>query len=377
MLIEGGKKKELKRGGLEILSRLTFLLLSCLPEDDTLTNLPINPPKTPFTTPPTTSKRKAAEAANETTTTTAATKPPVAVAAGSRNATSRASSFTTSSGKARKIEQEEEKEEGKDTPPEQQEFGETDSVSSAGELPVPERKTGRDPITPATTSMESDDDFMSDASSQDFLDTQGSDDESLGGNVQPSIHNIFCLLTFVGGLDFVDDIDGGFSQDKDIVGHTKKPYEVDFKVLSPEDIEREQNVQINEVSSIVGLPPESSAILLRYGRWNREKLIESYMDKPEETLEDAGLGTNFESTPTTQVIPGFMCEICCEDGDDLQTYAMRCGHRFCVDCYQHYLGQKIREEGEAARIECPGNGCHMIVDSKSLDLLVTDDLKDR
>ena len=88
---------------------------------------------------------------------------------------------------------------------------------------------------------------MSDASSQDFLDTQGSDDESLGGNVQPSIHNIFCLLTFVGGLDFVDDIDGGFSQDKDIVGHTKKPYEVDFKVLSPEDIEREQNVQINEV----------------------------------------------------------------------------------------------------------------------------------
>ena len=101
------------------------------------------------------------------------------------------------------------------------------------------------------------------------------------------------------------------------------------------------------------------------------------MDKPEETLEDAGLGTNFESTPTTQVIPGFMCDICCEDGDDLQTYAMRCGHRFCVDCYQHYLGQKIREEGEAARIECPGDGCHMIVDSKSLDLLVTDDLKDR
>ncbi|KAL4750148.1 hypothetical protein BDW72DRAFT_176462 [Aspergillus terricola var. indicus] len=177
--------------------------------------------------------------------------------------------------------------------------------------------------------------------------------------------------------DFGDDFDGGFSKDKDIFSNTRKPYEVDFKVLSPEDIEREQNLQINEVSSILGLPPESSAILLRFGRWNREKLIESYMDHPESTLEEAGLGTNFESTPKTEVVPGFICDICCEDGDDLETYAMRCGHRFCVDCYRHYLAQKIREEGEAARIQCPGNDCHMIVDSKSLSLLVTDDLKDR
>lgn len=156
-----------------------------------------------------------------------------------------------------------------------------------------------------------------------------------------------------------------------------KPYEVDFKVLSPTEIEREQNLQINEVSSILGLPPESSAILLRFGRWNREKLIESYMDHPEQTLDEAGLGNNFDLVPKTEVVPGFMCDICCEDGDGLETYAMRCGHRFCVDCYRQYLAQKIREEGEAARIQCPGNDCHMIVDSKSLGLLVTDELRER
>lgn len=177
--------------------------------------------------------------------------------------------------------------------------------------------------------------------------------------------------------DFGDDFDGGFSKDKDIIATSRKPYEVDFKVLSPGDIEREQNIQVTEVSSILGLPPESSAILLRYGRWNREKLIESYMDHPEQTLDAAGLGNHFETNPVTQKVPGFMCEICCEDGPDLETYAMRCGHRFCVDCYRHYLGQKIREEGEAARIECPGESCHLIVDSKSLELLVTRDLRDR
>lgn len=178
-------------------------------------------------------------------------------------------------------------------------------------------------------------------------------------------------------LDFGDDFGDSFSYDKDLVQKTKKPYEVEFKVLSPADIDRDQNSQITEVSSILGLPPESAGILLRFARWNREKLIESYMDRSEEILEEAGLGHSFEANPRTEVVPGFMCEICCEDGEDLQTYAMRCGHRFCVDCFRHYLSQKIKEEGEAARIQCPQDHCHRIVDSKSLNLLVTDELKDR
>ncbi|KAL1989872.1 hypothetical protein VTN49DRAFT_7069 [Thermomyces lanuginosus] len=207
--------------------------------------------------------------------------------------------------------------------------------------------------------MDSEEDFMSDASSQGgFLEEQESEDESFGD-------------------EFEEDLDAGFSYDKDIVQKTKKPFEVDFRVLSPADIEREQNQQIHEVANILGLPPESAAILLRFGRWNREKIIETYMERAEELLEEAGLGQNFEGTPKTEVVPGFMCSICCEDGDDLETYAMRCGHRFCVDCFRQYLAHKIREEGEAARIQCPQDQCHRIVDSKSLALLVTDDLKDR
>ncbi|KKA23014.1 RING finger protein [Rasamsonia emersonii CBS 393.64] len=230
--------------------------------------------------------------------------------------------------------------------------------------------------------MESDDDFMTDVSSheEDGMGTQGSDEESIGEGtlwLSDDFGGVVITDTSLASEDFGDDFDTGFSNDKDIVKKTKKPYEVDFKVLSPADIEREQNQQINEVSQILGLPPESTAILLRFARWNREKLIESYMEHPEETLEEAGLGQNFEGEPKTEVIPGFMCSICCEDGDDLETYAMRCGHRFCVDCFRQYLAQKIKEEGEAARIQCPQDNCHRIVDSKSLNLLVTDDLKER
>jgi len=42
-----------------------------------------------------------------------------------------------------------------------------------------------------------------------------------------------------------------------------------------------------------------------------------------------------------------------------------------------YLAEKIRGEGEAARISCPGDDCNRILDSKTLDMLVEEDLQDR
>ena len=101
------------------------------------------------------------------------------------------------------------------------------------------------------------------------------------------------------------------------------------------------------------------------------------MDKPDSVLEKAGLGPESAQIPTTRVIKGFTCDICCEDTPGLETYAMKCGHRYCVDCYRQYLAQKIKDEGEAARIQCPTSGCNRIVDAKSLDLLVAAELKAR
>ena len=178
--------------------------------------------------------------------------------------------------------------------------------------------------------------------------------------------------------DFEDDPDLGFeSHDKDIAKPRRKAYEVDYKVFGPMDIQSHQDKQIDEVSIILGQPPEASAILLRHFRWNKERLIESYMDRPEQILESAGLGQSGSSPAKTKIVPGFTCDICCDDDPGLETYAMKCGHRYCVDCYRQYLAQKIKEEGEAARIQCPKDGCSRIVDSKSLDLLVAEELKDR
>ena len=101
------------------------------------------------------------------------------------------------------------------------------------------------------------------------------------------------------------------------------------------------------------------------------------MEDQGELLDAVGLEADASHTPKTRRVPGFSCEICTEEGDELGTYALKCGHRYCVDCYTQYLVSKIKDEGEAARIQCPTSGCKRIVDSKTLDFLIEGSLKNR
>ncbi|UJO21663.1 E3 ubiquitin-protein ligase dbl4 [Fulvia fulva] len=226
------------------------------------------------------------------------------------------------------------------------------------------------PATPQTLAsdkqMDSDDDFNSIASSQDL-----------------ELNDADSSVDF-GAAD--SDIDIEDFQDDDVAFDTKgadlKPqnrhFEVDHTVYSPQDIQAQQDRQVEEVANLLEQPHEATAILLRYGKWNKERLIEQYMDNQEEVLDKAGLGQEVRShPPRIDTIDGFACDICCEDESGLESFAMRCGHRFCVNCYRQYLTQKIREEGEAARIKCPGDGCSNVVDAKSLELLIPSDLTDR
>ncbi|KAL2111366.1 hypothetical protein VUR80DRAFT_10212 [Thermomyces stellatus] len=206
--------------------------------------------------------------------------------------------------------------------------------------------------------MDSDEEYLSGMSTDDEILAEESDEDDFD--------------------DFDDgapDADFGLSS-KDL-DKKKKAYEVPFSVYTPPDIQNQQAEMIDEVNMILDINKEDAAILLRHFRWQKERLLEDYMDKPKKVLEAAGLYTATADLPKLEVVPGFMCDICCEEQDGLETFALKCDHRFCVDCYRQYLTQKIREEGEAARIQCPADGCQRIIDSRSLDILVPPALSDR
>jgi ariadne-1 len=154
--------------------------------------------------------------------------------------------------------------------------------------------------------------------------------------------------------------------DKDI----KKPYEVDFKVYSVQDIRNFQDQEVKHVSGILGCLEPHAATLLRHYHWNKERLIERYMDNPDDVLADAGVILDSSKQPRFVPMDGFECSICYNDEPGLETLALSCGHRFCKDCYTRYLTQKITEEGESRRIQCLDSNCKLIVDEKTVELTV-------
>lgn len=230
------------------------------------------------------------------------------------------------------------------------------TIASAGFEPAPPT-----PVTTASHEMDSDDESMSAVSSEDDIPLDDSDNEDISGPDD---------------FDF-DDEPPDLGEQKDVIRKKKVAYDISFTVHKPSDIQAAQDEMVNEVNMILDIRKEDAAILLRYFRWNKERLIDEYMERQKEVLAAAGLAQGSAGPPKLEIIAGFACDICCEDSPGLETFALKCGHRYCVDCYRHYLSQKIREEGEAARIQCPADGCNLIIDAWSLDILVTSELTER
>ena len=132
----------------------------------------------------------------------------------------------------------------------------------------------------------------------------------------------------------------------------------------------------------------TAQILLRHYQWNAERLQEEFWTDPARSLQAAGLSPPSSPSTSTASLPplksrnpfrqrrreAFECPICCNDypPDEFEsaTFSLGCGHRFCRDCWQHYLSVKIKEEGESGRVQCMEKDCNRVVREEAVDELV-------
>jgi ariadne-1 len=149
----------------------------------------------------------------------------------------------------------------------------------------------------------------------------------------------------------------------------RKAHQVECQAHSLGDIRQTQETQIANVAVICYIDPSQAAILLRHYRWNKERVIEAYMDDPERTLRKAGIVSDDSSDHVIQRLPSYECQICFDD-EHLDSYALQCGHRVCTDCWCMYLSKKIAEEGKSSKIQCLFQKCNVIVDEKTVERLV-------
>lgn len=196
----------------------------------------------------------------------------------------------------------------------------------------------------------SDDDF---AGSSDYEDYNDDDyDSQDDGSVMEFEQNDDVGFTDLGGKRF------------------KKAFEVDFTVLPLTDITSAQAKASTHVAGILGITGNQATALLRSFKWNKERLIERYMDNPEETLDKAGVVLDESRAPVLKRRQGFVCTICFDDENSVPSLELRCGHAFCQGCYEHYITQKIVDEGEYKNILCPESGCKVLLDELTISKVV-------
>lgn len=165
--------------------------------------------------------------------------------------------------------------------------------------------------------------------------------------------------------------------------------EFPFEVLTTEQVVDLMAVHINEVRAVIDLPVYVVRTLLRYFRWDSQKLLEELFDSNREDLfKAAGIAyvddSNSESlnkapkpeSKRTKSMKkandkqaGF-CGICFQDTHLSQMTGAGCGHSFCRDCWDGYLKTKIMEDGDVYRIPCPSVHCSIVVDDDDVCALI-------
>lgn len=160
-----------------------------------------------------------------------------------------------------------------------------------------------------------------------------------------------------GGFAYVDDDDGddGFvievSDSCDSASAEVPKESTHDAVMTPGTLATEHAEVLQQVVEVLGLPEMLARALLAHFKFDKAKLMEQYVDKPEATLAAIGW-TEAPPAPGPGAVPATpagsggleLCEVClAENVARLDTTALPCGHRYCNVCWTSYLASKIVE----------------------------------
>lgn len=135
--------------------------------------------------------------------------------------------------------------------------------------------------------------------------------------------------------------------------------------------------------------------------WNKERLIETYMDKPTELSAKAGISVPVQDEPSgrsgnaqkvksssssakrttrrsaaesasrSKAPEPSVCMVCFDE-EQKDMSGLHCGHTFCKSCWSYHIRGKIRDEGEV-NIGCMAPNCSLLVPDTFIRNIAGDD----
>ncbi|CAG0879554.1 unnamed protein product [Cyprideis torosa] len=152
--------------------------------------------------------------------------------------------------------------------------------------------------------------------------------------------------------------------------------DLEFEVLSTEQVVQYMVDSIREVNSVIQLPVTTTRMLLQHFHWDQEKLMEKFYDGDQAVLfrEARIVPPRRDEARASKRVPRPIeeCEICFIPNSSKSMTGLECGHRFCTACWNEYLTTKIMEEGMGQSISCAAHECDILVDDVTVMQLVKD-----
>jgi ariadne-1 len=218
-----------------------------------------------------------------------------------------------------------------------------------------------------------------------------------------------------------------FNEDFRVTSKGKhKSYEIEYESLTQGAVEKLMQADSEHISGILGVDASTASLLLRYMNWNKERLIEKYMDNASSVTTSAGIqppeppapsasapirsstssssaralssgirratrrstaesakssssskSKRAESPLTGRPPPApkqpepFICPICFDDSQT-STFSLSCDHPFCTSCWNAYITSKIRDEGEIT-IQCMAEKCSLVAPDLFVQMVLKGD----
>lgn len=154
-----------------------------------------------------------------------------------------------------------------------------------------------------------------------------------------------------------------------------------------------RNAHVKSIMEFLGVTNAQAQSLLAAYRWDKEKLMEEFVENPEQACNKAklkypllansgenssGNGNSSENSSSATPTPAtakerpteIECSICFCDSEEYSQMDS-CGHEFCNDCWRGNLETQIRD-GKTFDITCMHNGCKELVPEWMVEALVSE-----
>jgi ariadne-1 len=119
------------------------------------------------------------------------------------------------------------------------------------------------------------------------------------------------------------------------------------------------------------MQPAIVSILLRQFRWNKDRLLDAYMESSDSVLKSSGEPPSPIRPPSkrARITPvEFVCDVCCDTPSESDVYKERCGHKFCNGCWEAYITCKVKDEGQCI-VTCMQEGCQTVLEGDTIQSL--------